>query len=120
VAPDALVLVELRDQAPYASERRVPFPGAALVPPGAAPAAGRFSVDGRYLAVDTVDREQQTHTVWVLDLTTDTWTQLPGTPVRTGEVHLLWNSHVGVLAVTTGSSDTVLWRPGDPVVYAAP
>ncbi len=107
-----LVVVDLHDRAPYATERRV-----SGVVEGSIGTA-QFSRDGRYLAIDAVD-DGNAHTVSVLDLATDRWLRLPGTPVRADELHMLWNSEAGVLAVTTGARDTVLWRPGDPVAYSA-
>ena len=111
---EGLVVVELHDRPPYATER--PVPGVVEGSIGTA----QFSRDGRYLAADVVDSPAEVHTVRVLDLSTGAWSQLPGTPVRATELRLLWNSRAGVLAVTTGARDTVLWRPGDPAAYRVP
>jgi hypothetical protein len=109
---EGLVVVQLQDHPPYAAERRVPGVVAGSV------GAAQFSRDGRFLAIDAVD-SANAHTVWVLELATGRWSRLPGTPVRTDELQLLWNSEAGVLAVTTGTRDTVLWRPGEPTAYTA-
>ena len=78
--------------------------------------------DGRRLAVHTVIPPDAAHAVHVVDLETGTWTAMPGTPVRVaadGEaLTVAWTGDV--LAVVTATGEAVLWRPGDPQVYAVP
>jgi len=79
-----------------------------------------LSRDGRYLAVQLINRGQWQHVIAVFDIKLEFWVTMPGTPFAAlNQMALAWAGGTLVLA-RTDQPAIVLWNPGEPLVYSAP